>query len=61
MPKQVGHSKVKSDLQAFLVCVGIGAVLMLVIGVIFYFMNQNSDFLPEAKPGSPVENKPTYR
>src|SRR4051794_16824583 len=61
MQRSASHSKQKGDFKAFLFCIVIGALLMLGVGAIFYFMNQSPDLLPEAKPGNPVENKSSFR
>jgi hypothetical protein len=57
MERRHRHSRKSSGVRAVIYFILLGVGLMVAIGWMFWYWNQN-DFVPDARPGNPVESKP---
>jgi hypothetical protein len=51
------HSRKNEGLRMLVLCLLFAIGLVAGIGALFWYWNRN-DFVPEAHPGNPMENKP---
>lgn len=56
MERRNHRSRKNSGLRTAVLCILFCVGLMGAVGFMFWYWNQN-DFVPDAKPGNPVENK----
>lgn len=50
------HSRKSENVRTVIICVLFVAGLMVAIGSLFWYWNQN-EFVPDAGPGNPVDTK----
>ncbi len=57
MDRLAHHPEKRKGLQTIFICLIVCLVIVLAVGTALYFLNQDNQYMPDATPSNPLEEK----